>query len=117
MKKQSLNFLLEGPAIRGAVTPVGGIKEIVLAAHRTGDVPTDIRDQMRIGFVENVNELKELVLGMHDFFVPLALPAGLIEHSESVSRERQPWIFVLLKLREHFNGNNFAEVFANILVW
>ncbi|MCX6117009.1 MAG: endopeptidase La, partial [Proteobacteria bacterium] len=93
--------------LRGAVTPVGGIKEKVLAAHRAGiehvilpkknepdlkDVPSDIRDQMRISFVENVNELIELVLGMHDLFAPLALPAGLIDHPESLSRENKPSI-------------------------
>ncbi|MBX3041093.1 MAG: endopeptidase La [Bdellovibrionaceae bacterium] len=65
--------------LRGAVMPVGGIKEKVLAAHRAGvtvlilpkrnekdlrDVPDDIRAQLRFHFVENVNEVLKIALGL-----------------------------------------------------
>jgi ATP-dependent Lon protease len=63
--------------LRGAVLPVGGIKEKLLAAHRAGitevlvparnerdleDVPKDIRDQMKIHLVKRVDEVLPLVL-------------------------------------------------------
>jgi ATP-dependent Lon protease len=65
--------------LRGAVMPVGGIKEKVIAAHRAGvttvilpkrnekdlrDVPEDIRSQLKFHFVENVNEVLKLALGL-----------------------------------------------------
>lgn len=77
--------------LRGSVTPVGGIKEKLLAAHRAGvehvilpkrnekdlaDVPDDVRNQLTIHLVEHVNEVIEIALGMHDAFAPLALPVG-----------------------------------------
>lgn len=65
--------------LRGAVLPVGGIKEKVLAAHRAGvttlilpkrnekdvkDVPADIRDQIRFHFVETVSQVLKISLGL-----------------------------------------------------
>jgi ATP-dependent Lon protease len=69
--------------LRGAVMPVGGIKEKLLAAHRAGitevlvparneadleDVPKHVRDAMRIHLVKRVDEVLPLVLD------PLATP-------------------------------------------
>lgn len=70
--------------LRGAVMPVGGIKEKVLAAHRAGvtsiilpkrnekdlrDVPEEIRSQLNFFFVENINEVLKIALGL-DAVVP-----------------------------------------------
>jgi ATP-dependent Lon protease len=69
--------------LRGAVMPVGGIKEKLLAAHRAGitevlvparneadldEVPKDVRDAMRIHLVKRVDEVLALVLD------PMATP-------------------------------------------
>jgi ATP-dependent Lon protease len=63
--------------LRGAVMPVGGIKEKLLAAHRAGivevlvparneadldEVPKDVRDAMKIHLVKRVDEVLALVL-------------------------------------------------------
>jgi ATP-dependent Lon protease len=64
-------------SLRGAVMPVGGIKEKTLAAHRAGikrilmpernrkdlvDIPKEIRDSVEILFVGTVHEVIDLVL-------------------------------------------------------
>jgi ATP-dependent Lon protease len=63
--------------LRGQVMPVGGIKEKVLAAHRSGlqtailprrneadleDLPDDVREAMKFVFVDNVDEVLEAAL-------------------------------------------------------
>jgi ATP-dependent Lon protease len=65
-------------SLRGAVLPVGGIKEKMIAAHRAGirtvilskrnekdlrEVPKEVRDDMTFYFVENVNEVLKHALG------------------------------------------------------
>ncbi|MBX2996009.1 MAG: endopeptidase La [Bdellovibrionaceae bacterium] len=65
--------------LRGAVMPVGGIKEKVIAAHRGGmtdvilpernrsdlkDIPAEVLAQLKIHFVSRVEELLNLVLGL-----------------------------------------------------
>jgi ATP-dependent Lon protease len=64
--------------LRGAVMPVGGIKEKLIAAHRAGiekvimskenekdliDVPDIVKSEMKFHFVENINELIAIVFG------------------------------------------------------
>lgn len=64
--------------LRGAVMPVGGIKEKVIAAHRAGvteivlpeknkkdlkDVPEDVRKDIKFYFAEHVNEVLRVALG------------------------------------------------------
>jgi ATP-dependent Lon protease len=65
--------------LRGAVMPVGGIKEKVIAAHRSGvsevilpaknepdlrDVPADIKAQLKIYFVDRVEQVLDIALGI-----------------------------------------------------
>jgi ATP-dependent Lon protease len=64
--------------LRGAVMPVGGIKEKMIAAHRAGikrvvlskknekdlvELPESVRKEMEFFFVENINELIAYVFG------------------------------------------------------
>lgn len=64
--------------LRGAVMPVGGIKEKLIAAHKAGikrlimskenerdliDVPDNVKQGMEINFVTNINELIAIVFG------------------------------------------------------
>ncbi|HEX5033501.1 MAG TPA: S16 family serine protease, partial [bacterium] len=65
--------------LRGAVTPVGGIKEKVIAAHRAGiervilakknerdlrDIPTEVREGLRFEFAERVEDVLRIALGV-----------------------------------------------------
>jgi ATP-dependent Lon protease len=65
--------------LRGAVMPVGGIKEKVLAAHRSGyrtillpsrnkqdinDIPSDIRAELEFHWVESIEDLLTITLGI-----------------------------------------------------
>ncbi|MBY0412774.1 MAG: endopeptidase La [Bdellovibrionales bacterium] len=64
--------------LRGAVMPVGGVKEKLIAAHRAGikriimskrnekdlkEVPKIVKEEMEFYFVENINELMVAVFG------------------------------------------------------
>ncbi len=66
--------------LRGAVLPVGGIKEKVIAAHRAGvekiilpkknerdlkEVPEDVRASLQFYFVETASQLFEVALNLH----------------------------------------------------
>lgn len=77
--------------LRGAVMPVGGIKEKMIAAHRAGirevilarrnesdlrEVPDEVKKDLRFHFVENVDEVLRTALGLNDFQLrPPLLPA------------------------------------------
>ncbi len=65
--------------LRGAVMPVGGVKEKVMAAHRAGierlilckrnekdlrDVPEEVRAKIKVDYVETVGELLKLALDL-----------------------------------------------------
>lgn len=73
--------------LRGAVTPVGGIKEKLIGAHRAGiervilpkrnerdlrDVPEEVRSQLKIEFAETAADVLRLALGLEveSQFVP-----------------------------------------------
>ena len=75
--------------LRGAVLPVGGIKEKVIAAHRAGiervimskrnerdlrDVPEEVRSQLRFEFVETAADVIRLTLGLP--FEPMRVVGG-----------------------------------------
>ncbi len=66
-------------SLRGKVLPVGGIKEKVIAAHRSGvnkiimsrrnekdlkDVPEDVKSQIEFTFVEHINEVLSAALNI-----------------------------------------------------
>jgi ATP-dependent Lon protease len=66
-------------SLRGAVLPVGGIKEKMIAAHRAGirtvilskrnekdlrEVPKEVKDDLKFIFVENVSEVLRHALGI-----------------------------------------------------
>ena len=78
--------------LRGQVTAVGGVKEKLLAAHRSGvehvliprrnekdlaDVPSEVLAQLKVTLVDNVNEVLELALGIHDAFLSAPVPGSL----------------------------------------
>jgi ATP-dependent Lon protease len=65
--------------LRGSVMPVGGIKEKVIAAHRAGiervilprrnqkdlrDVPQEVKDQLKIEFVDTVTDVLRTAVGL-----------------------------------------------------
>jgi ATP-dependent Lon protease len=66
--------------LRGAVMPIGGVKEKIVAAHRAGirtvilpewnqkdvfhEVPEEVRDEMTFRFCSRMEEVLELALGM-----------------------------------------------------
>ena len=77
--------------LRGAVMPVGGIKEKVIAAHRAGieriilskrnekdlkEVPDDVKSALRFDFVESASEVLELALGLTSLEKSVLQPNG-----------------------------------------
>lgn len=85
--------------LRGAVLPVGGIKEKVLAAHRAGikrvilpsknkkdvpDIPEEIRNELEIFFCSRMEEVLNIALGEENI---KAKVASLEESEDSSSEE------------------------------
>jgi ATP-dependent Lon protease len=87
--------------LRGAVTPVGGIKEKIIAAHRSGirtiilskknepdlmDVPSEVRQDMKFHLVETVDEVLELSLGLTPAQLhPLRVPPPSLLQSPGIA--------------------------------
>ncbi len=85
--------------LRGKVLPIGGLKEKLLAAHRTGirevilpkdnekdlpDIPENIRNEMKLHFVESMDEVLKIALEREIDVKPLPAPTL----AEMVSREK-----------------------------
>ncbi len=85
--------------LRGAVMPVGGVKEKIIAAHRAGikrivlskrnekdlrDIPESIKKDLEFHFIENINELLAYVFGQFPtpFFPGPAMPIYRIDQNE-----------------------------------
>jgi len=88
--------------LRGKVLPIGGLKEKLLAAHRHGifeavlpkdnekdlpDIPENIRNEMKLHFVESMDEVLKLALERE----LVALPPQPVEHlAPRVAEENRP---------------------------
>ena len=85
--------------LRGRVLPIGGLKEKLLAAHRHGifeavlprdnekdlpDIPENIRKEMRLHFVDTMDEVLRFALERE----PEALPLPAIELPARSSEEK-----------------------------
>lgn len=83
--------------LRGAVMPVGGIKEKVMAAHRAGiervilprrnqkdlkDVPEEVKSQLKIEFVDTASDVLRLTLGI-ELDDALGVPLGTVSGASS----------------------------------
>ncbi len=87
--------------VRGRVLPIGGLKEKLLAAHRQGirevvlpadnekdlpDIPENIRKEMKLHFVNSMDEVLKLALERELEMAPLA---GMLTAAEIVARSRE----------------------------
>ena len=76
--------------LRGAVMPVGGIKEKMIAAHRAGiervilakknerdlrDIPEEVKSGLKFAFAERVEDVLKIALGVE-------LPTEAEQHSQ-----------------------------------
>jgi ATP-dependent Lon protease len=76
--------------VRGKVLPIGGLKEKMLAAHRQGifelvlpkdnekdlhDIPETIRKEMKLNFVESMDEVLKIALEREVTPLPIVPPA------------------------------------------
>ncbi|MBV8816928.1 MAG: endopeptidase La, partial [Acidobacteriaceae bacterium] len=88
--------------VRGRVLPIGGLKEKLLAAHRQGiyevvlpkdnekdlpDIPENLRKEMKLHFVSNMDEVLKIALERELVALPLPGNATPIEIAR-VSEER-----------------------------
>jgi ATP-dependent Lon protease len=89
--------------VRGRVLPIGGLKEKLLAAHRQGiyelvlpkdnekdlpDIPENIRKEMKLHFVTNMDEVLKLALEREIIALPLAATTPPAELVRGPSEER-----------------------------
>jgi ATP-dependent Lon protease len=87
--------------LRGKVLPIGGLKEKLLAAHRHGifeaimpldnqkdlpDIPENIRNSMKLHFVESMDEVLKIALERE--IVALPMPAATLEMPQPVEEQR-----------------------------
>jgi ATP-dependent Lon protease len=87
--------------LRGKVLPIGGLKEKLLAAHRHGiyeavmpmdnqkdlpDIPENIRNSMKLHFVESMDEVLKIALERE--IVSLPLPTVDLEIPQAVEEQR-----------------------------
>lgn len=91
--------------LRGAVMPVGGIKEKIIAAHRAGiervilskrnqkdlrDVPEEVRSAMKFDFVENASEVLKLALNLDTQLDPPGSGADSASHLTPSDHSSRP---------------------------
>jgi len=87
--------------LRGRVLPIGGLKEKLMAAHRHGifeaimpadnqkdlpDIPENIRNVMKLHFVENMDEVLKIALAGE--ITALPLPSGVEVAAQPVEESR-----------------------------
>ena len=87
--------------LRGKVLPIGGLKEKLMAAHRHGifeaimpadnqkdlpDIPENIRNVMKLHFVENMDEVLKIALAGE--IIALPMPAGVEVAAQPVEESR-----------------------------
>ena len=87
--------------VRGRVLPIGGLKEKILAAHRHGirevilpddnrkdlpDIPENIRNQMKLHFVNSMDEVLKLALERELETAPIS---AMLTAAEIVARSRE----------------------------
>jgi len=87
--------------LRGKVLPIGGLKEKLMAAHRHGifeaimpvdnqkdlpDIPENIRNVMKLHFVENMDEVLKVALAGE--ITALPMPAGVEVTAQPVEESR-----------------------------
>ena len=90
--------------LRGKVLPIGGLKEKLLAAHRNGiteavlpkdnekdlpDIPENIRNDMKLHFVESMDEVLKIALEKEIEAKPLPAGASPIEVIASRQKEEK----------------------------
>ncbi|MEP6534617.1 MAG: endopeptidase La [Bryobacteraceae bacterium] len=86
--------------LRGKVLPIGGLKEKLMAAHRHGireailpkdnekdlpDIPELIRNEMKLNFVESMDEVLKIALERE--IVALPMPANPVEIAQRAAEE------------------------------
>jgi ATP-dependent Lon protease len=87
--------------VRGKVLPIGGLKEKLLAAHRQGireivlpkenekdlpDIPENIRKEMKLNFVESMDEVLKIALEREIEMAPIT---AMLNAAEIVARSQE----------------------------